>query len=44
MFEYLMGRLDKCPHVGIGEFHLHNVPKDKTLLRKIAATAKRGDL
>ena len=44
MFEYLMGRLDQYPHVGIGEFHLHNVPKDKTLLRKIAATAKRRDL
>lgn len=44
MFDYLKGRLDQYPHVGIGEFHLHDVPEDKTLLRKIAETAKSRDL
>ncbi len=45
MFEYLRKRLDAYPHEGIGEFHLHNVnPEDETLLRKIAATAKRRNL
>ena len=38
MFDYLVGRLNDYPHVGIGEFHLHSVdPSDEDLLRKNAA-------
>lgn len=44
MFDYLKGRLDKYPHVGIGEFHLHRIPKDETLMRQIVDVAKRRDL
>tara|TARA_B100000676_G_C18072661_1_gene845388 strand:+ start:2301 stop:3002 length:702 start_codon:yes stop_codon:yes gene_type:complete len=44
MFDYLKWRLEKYPHVGIGEFHLHQVPKDKTLFKKIAAEAIEQDL
>lgn len=44
MYEYIEARLDKYPHTGIGEFHLHSVPKDKTLLAEIATTAKQRDL
>ena len=45
MFDYLSKRLDKYPHEGIGEFHLHEVvPEDDPLLRKIAQTAKERNL
>ncbi len=40
MFDYILKRLKKYPHQGIGEFHLHQVdPSDEPLLRKIAAVA-----
>jgi len=40
MFEYIQGRLDKYPHVGIGEFHLHGIDDaDKALLMEIAKLA-----
>lgn len=45
MFDYLVKRLDAYPHVGIGEFHLHNVdPDDQGLLRKIAELAKARNI
>ena len=45
MFEYLGGRLDKYPHEGIGEFHLHEIDReDEPILRKIAAIAKERKL
>ena len=45
MFEYIRGRLDKYPHEGIGEFHLHEVdPGDEELLRKITHIAKERNL
>lgn len=46
MFEYIKGRMDKYPHVGIGEFHLHGVEdEDENLLRQIAKLAlERGAL
>lgn len=46
MFDYIKGRMDKYPHVGIGEFHLHDIEKaDETLLRRIAElAAERGAL
>ena len=38
MFDYLVGRMNDYPHVGIVEFHLHSVdPSDEDLLRKNAA-------
>ena len=43
-FDYLKWRLEKYPHVGISEFHLHQVPKDKMLFKKIAAEAIELDL
>ncbi len=46
MFDYIRGRMDKYPHVGIGEFHLHDVAgADEGLLRQIAKlAAERGAL
>lgn len=46
MFDYIKGRMNKYPHVGIGEFHLHDIEKaDETLLRRIAElAAERGAL
>lgn len=46
MFDYIKGRMDKYPHVGIGEFHLHDIEKaDEGLLRRIAKlAAERGAL
>jgi len=45
MFEYILGRLDKYPHTGIGEFHLHRVDmKDAPLLSQIAKVAFERDL
>jgi predicted TIM-barrel fold metal-dependent hydrolase len=41
MAEYLEGRLQKYPHQGIGEFHIHNVDMaDEALLRQVVAMAK----
>ena len=37
MFDYLKWRLEKYPYVGISEFHLNQVPKDKMLFKKITA-------
>lgn len=46
MFDYIRGRMDAYPHVGIGEFHLHDVDEaDRDLLTQIAGLAKeRGAL
>jgi predicted TIM-barrel fold metal-dependent hydrolase len=45
MFDYLMKRLKKYPHQGIGEFHLHQVgAADEPLLRKIAAVAQKKNI
>ncbi|MBO6519337.1 MAG: amidohydrolase family protein [Rhodospirillales bacterium] len=46
MFDYIRGRMDAYPHVGIGEFHLHDIAKaDEGLLRQIATlAAERGAL
>ena len=42
---YLKKRLDKYPHEGIGEFHIHQLDKsDEPLFRKIIAMAKERDL
>jgi hypothetical protein len=40
MFDYITGRLERYPHVGIGEFHVHAVDgADKALLTDIATLA-----
>ena len=40
MFDYIKGRMDAYPHVGIGEFHLHGIDDaDKGLLTRIARLA-----
>jgi predicted TIM-barrel fold metal-dependent hydrolase len=45
MFDYIMKRLKKYPHRGIGEFHLHQLnADDKPLLKKIAKVAKEKDI
>lgn len=46
MIDYIRGRMDKYPHVGIGEFHLHDITdSDKLLLARIAKLAvERGAL
>jgi hypothetical protein len=45
MFEYLSQRLDAYPHIGIGEFHLHDVTmEDEPLLQQIAAIAAERKL
>lgn len=44
MFDYIKGRMDAHPHVGIGEFHLHGVDdEDETLLAQIAKLAFERD-
>lgn len=44
MFDYIKGRMDVYPHVGIGEFHLHDIDKaDEGLLRRIAKLAAERD-
>lgn len=41
MLDYLQKRLEKYPHQGIGEFHVHNLdPSDRPLLTAIAQMAK----
>lgn len=45
MDKYLESRLDKYPHEGIGEFHIHRLdPDDEELLRKVTAMARDRDL
>lgn len=40
MLDYITGRLDRYPHVGIGEFHVHSVDlADSALLIEIARIA-----
>lgn len=40
MLDYLRGRLDAHPHVGIGEFHVHSIDtKDDAFLRQVAKLA-----
>ncbi len=40
MLDYLRGRLDAHPHVGIGEFHAHSIDtKDDAFLRQVAKLA-----
>jgi len=41
MLEYLQQRMEKYPHQGIGEFHIHRIdPNDLPFLKKIVALAK----
>ncbi|CCQ74730.1 amidohydrolase family protein [Magnetospira sp. QH-2] len=43
--DYIENRLDRYPHEGIGEFHLHDTdPTDRPLLSQIARMAKERDL
>lgn len=45
MIDYLRGRLDAYPHVGIGEFHVHSIDKtDDEFLRQIAKLAVERDM
>ncbi|NKB53455.1 MAG: amidohydrolase family protein [Rhizobiaceae bacterium] len=43
--DYLLERLDKYPHEGLGEFHIHQIdPSDEPLLRKVTAMAKARNI
>ena len=45
MEEYLKGRLEKYPHEGIGEFHIHSLdPSDWKLLKAITQMAKERNI
>lgn len=45
MEEYLAERLQKYPHEGIGEFHIHSLDvSDEPLFRKVIAMAKARDI
>ena len=45
MEDYLLERLNKYPHEGIGEFHIHRLdPTDEPLLRKVTAMAKQRNI
>ncbi len=45
METYIRGRLEKFPHEGIGEFHIHRLdPTDDELFTAIAAMAKERDI
>lgn len=45
MDAYLEGRLEKYPHEGIGEFHIHRLDtSDEALFRKIIVLAKQRDI
>lgn len=45
MEEYLADRLQKYPHEGIGEFHIHNLDvSDEPLFRKVIEMAKARDI
>jgi len=40
MLDYIRGRLNSYPHVGIGEFHVHSIdPSDDAFLRQVAKLA-----
>jgi len=44
IFAYIRKRMEKYPHQGIGEYHLHSInPADEPLLRRIAALAREKD-
>lgn len=45
MLEYLKDRLERYPHEGLGEFHVHNLdPDDRPLLAQVAALAVERDI
>ncbi len=45
IFDYMLKRLKKYPHVGIGEIHVRSIdPSDEPLLRKIAKLARSKDI
>lgn len=45
METYLVGRLNKYPHEGIGEFHIHTLDKsDEPLFRNVIKMAKDRDI
>jgi len=45
MEDYLLERLEKYPHEGLGEFHIHRIdPSDEPLLRKVTAMAKHRNI
>lgn len=45
MAEYLQKRLEKYPHEGIGEFHIHTLDtSDEDLFRKVIGMAKARDI
>jgi predicted TIM-barrel fold metal-dependent hydrolase len=45
MAEYLEGRLERYPHQGIGEFHIHTLDtSDEPLFRQVIAMARARDI
>jgi len=45
MADYLAGRLEKYPHQGIGEFHIHRLDTDdEALFRQVIAMARARDI
>jgi predicted TIM-barrel fold metal-dependent hydrolase len=45
MLDYLQDRLERYPHEGLGEFHVHNLdPNDRPLLEQVAALAIARDI
>ncbi len=45
MADYLRGRLEKYPHQGIGEFHIHNLDtSDEPLFRQVITMAKARNI
>ncbi len=45
MADYLAGRLERYPHQGIGEFHIHRLDTgDEALFRQVIAMAKARDI
>jgi predicted TIM-barrel fold metal-dependent hydrolase len=45
MVDYLRGRMDRYPHQGIGEFHIHRLDRaDTDLLRQVAVLAREHDV
>ncbi len=45
MEDYLLERLDKYPHEGLGEFHIHRIdPTDEPLLRKVTEMARSRNI
>lgn len=44
MMAYLRHRMERYPHRGIGEFHIHRIdPNDRALLEEVAALAQTHD-